>query len=180
MPKDPSKAFDKPLRIRYRGQYDYDGLIALLRSFFDRAQITNEEPKFKYKGEDTGYEVEFVMTGDRKVNSYIKVFMTIEGHGFDVNPKETIVNGVKKRITGGKMELYFQASYQLDWGGGFDISPKDSKSKKKALKMMKNFLDEEYEGISYEDNKALGKKHMQNLIKKFHKETVQFLGMECY
>lgn len=177
---EKSKAFDKSLRIRYRGQYDYDGLIALLRSFFDRAKIDLEQPKFKYKGEDTGFEVEFTFTGDRKVNQYIKVYITIEGHGYDVNPKEVVVNGVKKRMTGGKMELYFQAHHQLDWGEGFTTDPKDSNLRKKTLEKMKKFLDEDFEGVSFEDNKALGKKHIQTLLKKFHAETVKFLGMECY
>ena len=161
MPEQKS-VFDKTLRIRFRGQYDYDGLIALLRSFYGRAKIVLEQPKFKYKGDTHGFEVEFDFKGNRKVNSYINVYLFISGHGFDVDPKEVVVNGVKKRMTGGKMQLEFSAKYELDWGKGFETK------------------EEEYEGIMYEDNKALGKKHMQDMIRKFHKETVKFLGMECY
>ncbi len=179
MPEQKS-VFDKTLRIRFRGQYDYDGLIALLRSFYGRAKIVLEQPKFKYKGDTHGFEVEFDFKGNRKVNSYINVYLFISGHGFDVDPKEVVVNGVKKRMTGGKMQLEFSAKYELDWGKGFETKEEDSELKKKALEKMQKFLDEEYEGIMYEDNKALGKKHMQDMIRKFHKETVKFLGMECY
>ena len=65
--------FDYPIRIRYRGNYDYDGLMELIRKFYDRQLMDIKEPKFKFKQQGTGAEVQFKFVGDRKVTHYIKI-----------------------------------------------------------------------------------------------------------
>ena len=39
--------------------------------------------------------------------------MQINGMGFDIQPKDVVVDGKKKRLTKGKIELVFQAFFQL-------------------------------------------------------------------
>jgi hypothetical protein len=179
-----SAVFDKDLRIRFRGLYDYDGLIALLRSFYARAKITIEEPKFKYKVGGNGAEVEFEFQGNLKVTHYIRVNLYVSGKAFDVDPKPVVIDGKKKMMTQGKIELKFQGSYELDYPGMYKLEEDKNKNalptlRNKALKQMKELIDNPDYGLAYGDNKALGKKNMQKLIEKFHKETKQFLGMEC-
>lgn len=177
------EVFDHPLRIRFRGLYDYDGLIALLRSFYGRTKMILEEPKFKYKVGGTGAEVEFKFEGNLKVTHYIKVYMVIEGKGFDVSPKSVVVDGKKKMMTEGKMQIKFQGNFELDYPGMYDVEMEKGKEKNtirnKALKQMKDLLENPEYGLKYGDHKGLGKKNMQKLIEKYHKETKQLLGMEC-
>ena len=176
---DKDKLFDSPLIIRFRGQYDYDGLISLLRGFFKRAKMPIKEPKFKYKVGGTGAEIEFKFKGDLKVTHYIKVFLNIDGKGYDVKPKEVVVKGKKKKMTDGKIELKFQGEFELDYPGMYDEDKQNSRLKNKMLVKMKDFMDNKAKGISFGDNKALGKKNIQKMVMKFHAETKEFLGMKC-
>jgi len=176
--KEAKEVFNSPLRIRFRGQYDYDGLIALLRGFYRRAKMPIQEPKFKFKNGGTGAEVEFKFEGDLKVTHYIKIYLIIEGHGFDVQPKEVVINNQKRRLTEGKMELKFQGKFELDYSGMYKLNKNNSKFKNKMHQEMQEFMDNP-DGISFGDNKGWGKKNIQKLVTKFHKETKQFLGMEC-
>jgi len=171
------EVFDTPLRIRFRGQYDYDGLISLLRSFYRRARMAIQEPKFKFKNGGNGAEVEFKFKGDLKVTPYIKIYLEIEGHGFDVKQKEVIIDNKKRMMTGGKMELKFQGKVNLDWAEMYE-DKKSSAFRQKMLKTLQEFMDNP-DGVSFGDNKVWGKKNIQKLVTKFHKETKEFLGMEC-
>ncbi|MGE0792547.1 MAG: hypothetical protein AB7V77_00005, partial [Candidatus Woesearchaeota archaeon] len=144
-PSDGGKPiYHKNLRLRYRGEYDYDGLMTLLRGFFVRARIDIEEPVLKFKESPTGAEVEFKFRGDRRVTNYIKVYMYITGHFWDVVRKEVVINGKKKLRSGGKIELTFQGEVLFDYEGIYEIGKTDSQIRKIAIKEMKKFTDEEF------------------------------------
>ena len=46
-------------------------------------------------------------------------------------------------------------------------------------KKMKEMLDNPDKGVAYGDHKVWGKKNIEKLVMKYHKEAKEFLGMEC-
>ena len=169
----PKNILDDPIRIRYRGLYDYDGLLSLLRGLYSSMKIDIKEPKFKYKMKGTGAEVEFKFEGDRKVTHYVKVFLYVEGHFWDVDPKEMTINGRKVVRSGGKIEIVLNAAYQLDFAKKFQ-------EKKWFHKWMQKRIEDPDVGLQHGDLKASGKSFMEKQLLKYDTKIKKFLGMECY
>ncbi len=174
-------AFDSPLVIRFRGTYDYDGLMALIRNYFGRHLFDKREPKLKYKTGGGGAEVEFKMESDRKVTHYIKVFLYVEGHFWGVKPKEVVVDGKKRRLTSGRLELKLKATFVFDYAKRFATHKGGSldKLENPIEKWMQNFMDEDGKGIMFGDNKLNGKKYLEKLLINLSDEIKKFLRMEC-
>jgi len=174
-------AFDSPLVIRFRGTFDYDGLIALIRQYFKRHLFDRKEPKWKHSGGGGGAEIEFKMEADRKITHYIKAYITIEGHLWGVNPKESVVKGKKIRLTNGKLELKLSAAYEFDFAGRFATHGKgvSDKIENAIEKWMQDFLDKDNYGLMYQDNKTNGKKYLQKMLLLLSDEIRSFLRMEC-
>lgn len=189
MPASKEKtAFMAPIKIRFRGAYDYDGLLQLIRGYYGRHLFdARKEPKFKFKTGGSGSEVEFKMEADRKVTHYIKVFLYVEGHLWDVKPQEVVVDGKKVRMTEGKLELQLKASFIFDYANKFAThgDPKGNKSASDKLensieKWMQEFMDADGTGLQFGDNKASGKSYLKKLLISFADEIKAFLKMECY
>jgi hypothetical protein len=165
--------FEYPIRIRYRGPYDYDGLIELIRNYFGEVAIdTRKEPKFKYKTGGGGAEAEFKFTGDRKITHYIKFYLTVTGHFYNVKRKEVVIDGEKRRGTDGKLEITIVGEVELDYADSFDKN-------KKLDKWMQEVLDADGTGLQFEDNKATGKKYVQKVLLTLDSKIKSFLKMEC-
>lgn len=165
--------FDDPLLIQFRGTYDYDGLMQLIRDYYARVKIDKlDEPKFKFKNGGGGAEVEFKFAGNRKVTHYIRVNLYVTGHMWDVKQEEMNVGGVAKKMTKGKLEITINGSFELDYAKGFN--------EKKALdNWMREKLDAPGTGLQFGDNKVTGEKFMEKMILTLHAQIKKFLNMTC-
>lgn len=183
MPTSKEKtAFAAPIKIRYRGTYDYDGLLQLIRGYFGRHLFdSRKEPKFKFSTGGSGSEVEFKMNADRKVTHYIKIFLYVEGHLWDVKPQDVVVDGKKVRMTNGKLEIKLSASYVFDYANKFATHGNSSGEKlENAIeKWMQDFMDADGTGLQFGDNKASGKSYLKKLLISFADDIKKFLKMEC-
>lgn len=172
--------FEDPIIIQYRGLYDYDGLIAFLRGYLMNLKPNiYKEPKFKYKTGKTGTEVEFEFGAIRNVTHYVRISFTLKGHAWDMNRKDIDVNGQKKTLSGGKIELQLSGKFQVDYPGIFDASAA-AKNKKLIAWMDKLLNEEQPAGLLYEDTKATGKKFATETLRDFDAKIKSFLKMECY
>ena len=167
--------YDYPIRIRFSGQYDYDGLLELCRAFFARHRFDTQETKFKYKTGGSGSEVEFNMDGQREVTHYLKVTMNLWGKIFDMKRKPVVVDGNKRMLTNGRLDLKISGTFVLDYADKFG---KTSKSMKKLEKWMQDQLDNDPEGLQFYEMKQNGKKYMQKTLMAFADEIKSFLAME--
>jgi len=166
--------FDSPIIIYYRGTYDYDGLVSLLRNYLMSLKPTMyAEPKFKFKTGKTGAEVDFKLVAERKITHYIKVSFTVATRAVDVVRKEMDVQGQKKIMTGGVVEIQLSGKFQVDYPGMYDDD-------KKLTKFMNKVLNEEPDGLLFEDNKVTGKKFGESILRDLDKKIKTFLKMECY
>lgn len=169
--------FDDPLRIRFRGVYDYDGLMSLIRDFYASVLIDIKEPKFKFKNGGAGAEVEFKFEGDRKVTHYIKIHLFVSGHIWDVKREEMTVDGVKRLMTKGKLEVLISGKVESDYANGFSSGKKPQEL---LEKWMQSTLDAPGTGLQYGDNKMIGSKFMEKMLQRLASEIKKFLKMECY
>ncbi len=172
-----------PLRIRFRGEYDYDGLLDLIRNHFAKHLFGElKEPVFKYKSRPTGAEVEFKMLSNRNVTHYIKVYLTVKGRMWDMLREQKVIDGEKRIRTNGKLELYLIGEWELDYANQFGTAPDDKaiqRLQNAAEKWMQSNLDRPDGGLKYGDNKMTGKKYVENIIKSLHDDIKSFLGMEA-
>lgn len=183
MVKKKKSVYDAPIEIRFRGSYDYDGLIRLIRGYFGRHLFDKKEPKFKFKTGGSGSEVEFKMIADRKLTHYIKAYIRIDGHLWDVNMKEVMIDGKKEKRTNGKLEIKISGEFELDYKKRFATRKEDKLSPKmenKIERWMQRVLDEDNVGLQFEDNKATGKSYLKKALTQLGDEIKEFLNMECY
>ena len=165
------QVYEDPILIRYRGIYDYDGLLQLIRDFYSSVKMDIREPKFKHKGGGAA-EVEFKFEGDRKTTHYIKVYLYVEGHFWDVNMQEMTIAGEKTKATNGKLELKINASFELDYPEMFD-------QKNKFHKWMKEKLDSPADGLQTGDVKTYSKKFCEQMVNKLAGQIKKHLNMSC-
>lgn len=178
------KVYSYPIRIRYKGLYDYDGLLALIRGFYARHKFMKlDEPKFKYKVGGGGAEVEFKFHGDRKITHYIRAHLYVEGHMWNVKRQEVVENGKKVIRTNGRAEFKISGEFELDYRNRFKEVKPGAKAYDKFYhgldKWMQSKLDDEGVGLQYENNKTNGKNFVQKLLIKLSDEIKTFLKMEC-
>jgi hypothetical protein len=174
--------FDEVIEIRFRGTYDYDGLLQLIRAYYDRHLFVRKEPKFKFKTRGTGSEVEFKMYADRKITHYVKVFLYVEGHLWDVKQEEVVLEGKKVRRTNGKLELKLSSHFEFDYAKKFAThgSKSADKLQNSIEKWMQDVLDTPDTGLQFGDTKVAGKKYMEKLLVALGDEIKKFLKMECF
>jgi len=175
--------FDAPIEIRYRGNYDYDGLLDVIRSYFGRHFFDRKEPKFKFKTGGSGSEVEFKMVADRKVTHYIKIFLTVEGHLWDVKQEDIVISGKTVRRTNGKLEIKLSGHFEFDYNNKFashGTKGSADKLQNSIEKWMQDFMDAPGTGLQFGDTKASGKSYMKKLLVALGDEIKKFLKMECY
>lgn len=110
----------KPVEIRYKGIYDYEGLYQLIRKWFDEHNYDFMENKYKDKvGGPFGNEVELKMKPELKVTEFIKYHITVETHFWDVKEFEAEFQGEKKKVTDGRFWIKLSASIEFDYTGRF-------------------------------------------------------------
>lgn len=163
---------DVPLTLKYHGDFDLDGLLGVLRGWFSYMLMDIEEPKFKYKVGGGGKEIEFVFKGDRKITIFGKITAEVNGFIWNAKEKEVVIDGVKTKITTGRIKLVFQGTVILDWTKMFD--PKTSK----VNKFLNKFLNTQEKGLLSKENKYYFK-YLGIELGKFHASVKEFLKMEC-
>lgn len=118
MPKEDS-VIDK-LLIRYKGTYDFDGMYKLIRGWIDAHKYDFMEKVYKDKSSGiSGNEIEHKMEIEKKVTEFIKYKMAIETHFWDVKEFEATIDGEKKLVTNGKLQISISATIIFDYSDRF-------------------------------------------------------------
>jgi hypothetical protein len=172
-------AFGDPLLIRYRGTYDYDGLLAKIRKYFAEYDLKIDEPKFKFKQAGAGgAEADFRVKGWRLVSHYIKINLQIDGHAWDVKRKTIEKNGEKKVVTDGKIQMTIVCTASFDYANAFD-SNKKKNAEKFLIDWMKKQLDDEWVGMQFGENYVNGLVFIRQLVLNLDSVIKEHLNMEC-
>jgi len=166
-PKKGKSIFDWPLTFKYRGTFDYDGLMAVIRSYYASVKIDKlDEPKFKYKvGGGGKAELEFKLYGDMKATGYTKIFLQIEGHMWNVE---------RGKPSNGKIELKIQSGFIHDYAKGYDEN-----SALHRWMLGKIHKPNKGKGMAFADLKAEGKKNAEKVANNLLTKIKSFIGVEC-
>ncbi len=162
MPKVP--VLEK-IDVRYKGNYDFDGLYKLIRKWLDDRRYDYMENVYKDKAASPfGNELELKMKPELKVTPYIKYHVEILIKVFDFKEFEAVIDGQNKRISSGRLFIQIQGAVEYDWqkkfGKGFPAKLQDL--------MFNKMLKRHFE-IKYLDRLAYDVYHLQSDIKNFLK-----------
>lgn len=173
-------AFDDPVMIRYRGTYDYDTLMKIIRSFFKEYYFIVQEPKFKFKESGRGAEVDFRVKGYRKLTHYFKCELQIDGHAWDLKRKEGELHGKKIPVTSGKIEMKINAKWIADWAQIHNPDKFKNKTTKQLTKKMHSLLNKEYTGLQFAETYVTAIAFARNVVIELSDKIKEHLNMECY
>lgn len=153
--------------IRFKGVFDYDGLMQLVYDWMDRRKFKIIEKIYKHKGGAAGWEFERELEGTRKVTDYIKYVITVAIHTWDTKEVEVIKDGKKMKLNKGRLEIKMNIGIELDYAGRWESS--------EAMEKVRNFFH------SYIIKKEIAFKHADPLyygMLALHTSIKKFLAME--
>lgn len=105
-----------PLRIKYKGLYDMDGLYLLIVQWIKARRMEFHETAYKHKvPSPMGAEQEISFTGEREVNEYVKFSLDVDMHLWDMTEVEVEKDGVKKKLTNARIEIVLSGNIELDY-----------------------------------------------------------------
>ncbi|MFC1774730.1 hypothetical protein ACFLZN_00255 [Nanoarchaeota archaeon] len=98
-------------QVKHRGYFNIDHVVKSIRTWMKRRKFNYLEAKIKYLPD----EREFEITGDKKVNEYVKWEITVSIYAFDLKDVEVIKDGKKQTTTEGRIFLEVSGKMMLDW-----------------------------------------------------------------
>jgi len=125
--------------IMYKGVYDFTKLYNAIKNWFGVYQYKFHESKFKNKSDNIGDELELKLSGDKKVDEWVKYEVVINILNSDSNWIEIEENNKKKMVLKGRIRISVEANAIFDYQGNFNDSPFWSKFEKNYLST--NILD---------------------------------------
>ena len=153
--------------IRFKGVFDYDGLMQMVYDWMNNRRFKIIEKVYKHKGGSSGWELERELEGSRKVTDYIKYVITVAVHAWDAKEVEVIKDGKKMKMHKGRLEVKMSIGIELDYAARWESS--------EAMEKVRNFFH------NVIIKKEIAFKHADPLyysMLALHTDIKKFLGME--
>lgn len=107
-------------KIYYVGIFDYDRLIKSIAEWYFLEGYEFHEQVYKHKvPSPDGSEQEFTLKGWRKITEYVQFWINIKGHIWELKEIEAVIEGKKKKMARGKVQLVFSTEMWLDYNNKF-------------------------------------------------------------
>jgi hypothetical protein len=158
-----------PVRIRYKGAFDFDGLYRVMRAWCDERKYTFFEKRYKEKTKPLGNEIEITWEAERPLNEYVQNRVHVFTHLWDINEVEVIKNGKKRRLTRARMLMDIRGVVELDYKGQWEDS-----YFKKLWRTFYNYF------LMREDIKTVYGDKLWYNVQKLQQRVKQFLDMEAH
>ena len=82
------------LKVRYKGVFDFAGLMKLIRDWLEERQFTYHETRYKDKIDTAlGNELEIDVMGKKKVTEYYEYFVDVAYHLWETRDVQVVENG---------------------------------------------------------------------------------------
>jgi hypothetical protein len=153
--------------IRFKGVFDYYGLMEMIFAWMQNRGYIIYERVFKHKMGGGGWEYERELEGQRKVTDYIKYVITVGLHVWDAKEVEVVKDGKKIKMVKGRLEVKMSMGIELDYAGRWDSS--------ESMEKIRNFFH------NYVIKKDIAFRHLDPLyysLLSLHTEVKRYLGME--
>ena len=162
------KVFPAPLKIRYKGYFDFEGVYRLVNNWLVKYLFRYHEQRYKDKTDTPlGNEIEVDVWGEKEVTEYYKYKIIISYHLWESREVPVVINGEKVKRMRGRMHITLQGEVITDWQGRYKGS--------KVRSLMEEFLNKTVL------KKEREMKHVDYVDKQLHKlegEIKKFLKME--
>lgn len=169
MAKVPAIPGGFPVVIKYQGIFDYEGLYKLITDWYIDYGFYLEEPVYKHKiPTPGGAEQEIEFTGWKKINEYVKYWIGLYIHAYNLKDVDVVKEGVKKRLSKAEIQIEIMPEVETDY-------PKmvDSKFKKYLQEFWDKYLLKKDMDLIWSDQ-------LYYIMYKLHTKIKEFLGMETY
>ena len=110
--------------VQYKGEFDFDGLFKLITNWIISRRYEFQEKKYKESAKGhAGQELKIKLTGEKKENSYIKLYVNVFMRGWDYKEKEVIIDGERKIVASGRIQIEIITKAETDWQNRFSGTP---------------------------------------------------------
>lgn len=162
--------FPMPLKIRYKGYFDWGGLYRFVWSWLENKHFRVHEKRYKDKIDTPlGNELEVDVWGEKEVTEYYMYKVDIAYHTWESREVPVIENGKQVIRMQGRIEIKINGAVITDW-------QKRYKSDNMIHSFMENFLNE----VVLKNEMEI--KHIDYLDKELHRleaEIKKFLRIEA-
>ena len=167
MPAEENALVATPF-IRYSGVFDFDGLYKMMYNWFFKQRYEFHEDLYKDKvSTPLGTEVEIKWHAEKRFTEFVKFYINIEFHLWDVSEVDVIKNGRKIKMTRCRMQIKFAGKTIADYAERFE-----------ETKFTKKLLDVFTTKIINKDLEFLYVDRLTYIIYEFHAEIKKFLGTD--
>jgi len=153
-----------PVRFRYEGLCDFNGMYAALVDYCKHHGYIWQETAYKHKVPGpAGAEQEYKWQIEKEVNEIIKYKVVITAHAWDMKDVVVDVDGGKQQFTNLRLEIVFKPSIQFD-------SHKYFASRNGVLGVLSKWYWKSMSWqylITYYDDLYYGVLNLQNILKQF-------------
>ncbi len=112
-----------PQMVKYRGIFDFPKLLKLIHTWGTAQRFEMHEKRYKHKVPDArGAEQEVTLLGWRKIDAYLKFWISVDVKGEYLKDVDVIKDGKKKKLTQGKVRVMFNGYLELDYQNRFESS----------------------------------------------------------
>lgn len=132
---DEYGVFPAPLKIRYKGYYDWGGLYRLVWNWMANRQYRVHETRYKDKIDTAlGQEMEVNVWGEKEVTEYYKYKIEVAYHTWESKEVPVVMNGKEVMMMRGRIHIEIKGTIMTDWQGRY----KEDNTVHKWMKMFLN------------------------------------------
>jgi hypothetical protein len=100
--------------------YDWEGLYKMVWQWMGRHRYRVHETRYREKASSPlGNDIKMRFDGEKEVNEYVKYWMHVYFRVYDLKEFEVVEDGVKKKMTNGRLWIRLWGEYELDYSNRF-------------------------------------------------------------
>ncbi len=127
--------FPVPLKIRYKGLFDWTGVYRYVNQWLVQHQYRFYEKRYKDKLDTAlGNELEVDVYGEREVSEYYAYYVEVNYHLWESREVPVVINGQQTKLWQGRVHIQISGKVITDW-------QKRYKGDNKTHKFMETFLN---------------------------------------
>jgi len=131
---DKKDVFPAPLKVRFKGLFDWGGLYRLVWKWMQNRQFRVHEKRYKDKIDTAlGNELEVDVWGEKEITEYYQYVIEVSYHLWESKEVPVIENGKQVMRMQGRMQVNIKGSVITDWQGRYKGSTTN--------KLMETFLN---------------------------------------
>ncbi len=158
---------DESIILKYSGIFDLSGLYKAIADWFIDYGFYLEEPVWKHKiPTPGGAEQEIGFDGWKKINEYVRYWVDLYIHMYDLVDVDVVKEGVKKKMNRAQIVMEFRAQVETDYSKRFET---------KFEMFIKDFMDKY---LYKKDMDVIWTDQLYYITYKLHTKIKEFLGME--